>query len=64
VNPQTWNKNKQTKTILPMGYMIFLKVEHHQKKKKKKKKTNKQIKPNHKVERQKKKFQKWHKWIK
>jgi hypothetical protein len=38
VNPQTWNKNKQTKTILPMGYMIFLKVEHHQKKKKKKKK--------------------------
>ena len=38
-----------------MGYMIFLKVEHHQKKKKKKKKTNKQIKPNHKVERQKKK---------
>jgi hypothetical protein len=48
VNPQTWNKNKQTKTILPMGYMIFLKVEHHQKKKKK------QIKPNHKVERQKK----------
>jgi hypothetical protein len=40
VNPQTWNKNKQTKTILPMGYMIFLKVEHHQKKKKKKQ-TNK-----------------------
>jgi hypothetical protein len=44
VNPQTWNKNKQTKTILPMGYMIFLKVEHHQKKKRKKKKLNQTIK--------------------